>query len=213
MSETNPLRGANYLKSVHELKQLPEDGGWEVAIAGRSNAGKSSAINAIVDQTSLARTSKTPGRTQQLVVFALPDGRRLVDLPGYGYAKVPIPLKLHWQRHLEAYFGSRESLKGVILMMDIRHPMTDFDLLMLDWTVSSGMPMHILLTKADKLTYGAAKNTLLKIQSDIRKQWGDAVTIQLFSTPKRMGLGEAYTVLARWMELPNKGEEVVEASE
>ena len=101
--------------------------------------------------------------------FKLDEERRLVDLPGYGYAKVPIPLKLHWQRHLEAYFGSRESLKGVILMMDIRHPMTDFDLLMLDWTVSSGMPMHILLTKADKLTYGAAKNTLLKIQSSIKR--------------------------------------------
>nr|BFE92707.1 hypothetical protein GCM10020185_32430 [Pseudomonas brassicacearum subsp. brassicacearum] len=143
--------------------------------------------------------------------FKLDDERRLVDLPGYGYAKVPIPLKQHWQRHLEAYLGSRESLKGLILMMDIRHPMTDFDLLMLDWAVASGMPMHILLTKADKLTYGAAKkNTLLKVQSEIRKGWGDAITIQLFSAPKRMGLEEAYTVLADWMELADKGSEEAE---
>jgi GTP-binding protein len=140
--------------------------------------------------------------------FKLDDERRLVDLPGYGYAKVPIPLKQHWQRHLEAYLGGRESLKGLILMMDIRHPMTDFDLLMLDWAVAAGMPMHILLTKADKLTYGAAKNTLLKVQAEIRKGWGDLVTIQLFSAPKRMGLEDAYTVLAGWMELADKGAEV-----
>ena len=202
----------DFIKSAANKKAFVRDGRHAVAFAGRSNAGKSSALNTLT-HASLARTSKTPGRTQLLNFFQLDEERRLVDLPGYGYAKVPIPLKLHWQRHLEAYFGSRESLKGVILMMDIRHPMTDFDLLMLDWTVSSGMPMHILLTKADKLTYGAAKNTLLKIQADIRKQWGDAVTIQLFSTPKRMGLEEAYTVLARWMELPNKGEEAIESAE
>lgn len=144
------------------------------------------ALNTLT-HASPARTSKTPGRTQLLNFFKLDDDRRLVDLPGYGYAKVPIPLKQHWQRHLEAYLGGRESLKGLILMMDIRHPMTDFDLLMLDWAVAAGMPMHILLTKADKLTYGAAKNTLLKVQSEIRKGWGDSITIQLFSAPKRMG--------------------------
>ncbi|MFJ2361730.1 ribosome biogenesis GTP-binding protein YihA/YsxC, partial [Pseudomonas fluorescens] len=177
-----------------------------------SNAGKSSALNTLT-HASLARTSKTPGRTQLLNFFKLDDERRLVDLPGYGYAKVPIPLKQHWQRHLEAYLGGRESLKGLILMMDIRHPMTDFDLLMLDWAVAAGMPMHILLTKADKLTYGAAKNTLLKVQSEIRKGWGDLVTIQLFSAPKRMGLEEAYTVLAGWMELADKGAEAATEAE
>lgn len=160
MQLKNPILGlcqqATFMLSAAKVDQCPDDEGYEVAFAGRSNAGKSSALNTLT-HASLARTSKTPGRTQLLNFFQLDEERRLVDLPGYGYAKVPIPLKLHWQRHLEAYFGSRESLKGVILMMDIRHPMTDFDLLMLDWTVSSGMPMHILLTKADKLTYGAAK--------------------------------------------------------
>src|SRR5690606_17199103 len=116
---------------------------------------------------------------------------RLVDLPGYGYAKVPIPLKQHWQRHLEAYLSSRESLRGLILMMDIRHPLTEFDQLMLDWSRSSGMPMHILLTKADKLAFGAAKSALLKVQQDIHKRWGDSVSIQLFSAPKRLGIEEA----------------------
>ena len=119
--------------------------------------------------------------------FSLDDERRLVDLPGYGYAKVPIPLKQHWQHHLEAYLGSRECLRGVILLMDVRHPMTDFDKMMLDWSKASAMPMHILLTKADKLTFGAAKNTLLKVQSEIRKGWGDGVTIQLFSAPSASG--------------------------
>lgn len=175
MQLKNPILGlcqqSTFMLSAAKVDQCPDDEGFEVAFAGRSNAGKSSALNTLT-HASLARTSKTPGRTQLLNFFKLDDDRRLVDLPGYGYAKVPIPLKLHWQRHLEAYLGGRESLKGLILMMDIRHPMTDFDLLMLDWAVASGMPMHILLTKADKLTYGAAKNTLLKVQSDIRKGWG-----------------------------------------
>ena len=176
MQLKNPILGlcqqSTFMLSAAKVDQCPDDEGFEVAFAGRSNAGKSSALNTLT-HASLARTSKTPGRTQLLNFFKLDDERRLVDLPGYGYAKVPIPLKQHWQRHLEAYLGGRESLKGLILMMDIRHPMTDFDLLMLDWAVAAGMPMHILLTKADKLTYGAAKNTLLKVQAEIRKGWGD----------------------------------------
>lgn len=203
MSFKNPIVGlcqqATYAVSAAKVDQCPTDSGFEVAFAGRSNAGKSSALNTLT-HANLARTSKTPGRTQLLNFFRLDDERRLVDLPGYGYAKVPIPLKQHWQRHLEAYLGSRESLKGVILMMDVRHPMTDFDQMMLDWSVASGMPMHILLTKADKLTFGAAKNALLKVQSEIRKGWGPDITIQLFSAPKRQGLDEAYERLAGWMQ-------------
>ncbi|UFH49418.1 ribosome biogenesis GTP-binding protein YihA/YsxC [Pseudomonas sp. KNUC1026] len=202
MSFKNPLIGlcqqATFAISAAKVDQCPADAGYEVAFAGRSNAGKSSALNTLT-HASLARTSKTPGRTQLLNFFRLDDDRRLVDLPGYGFAKVPIPLKQHWQRHLEAYLGSRECLKGVILMMDVRHPMTDFDRMMLDWTVASGMPMHILLTKADKLTFGAAKNTLLKVQSEVHKGWGKSVSLQLFSAPKRQGLDEAYQVLAQWM--------------
>ena len=204
MSFKNTVLGlcqqASFMLSAAKVDQCPEDQGFEVAFAGRSNAGKSSALNTLT-HASLARTSKTPGRTQLLNFFQLDDYRRLVDLPGYGYAKVPIPLKQHWQKHLEAYLGSRESLKGIILLMDVRHPMTDFDKMMLDWSVASGMPMHILLTKADKLTYGAAKNTLLKVQTEIRKGWGTGVTAQLFSAPKRSGTDEAYEVLAGWLDL------------
>lgn len=211
MSFKNPILGlsqqATFMISAAKVEQCPPDEGYEVAFAGRSNAGKSSALNTLT-HASLARTSKTPGRTQLLNFFQLDDQRRLVDLPGYGYAKVPIPLKLHWQKHLEAYLSSRECLCGLILMMDIRHPLTDFDRLMLDWSVSSGMPLHVLLTKADKLAFGAAKNALLKVQRDIRQSWGEDVSVQLFSAPKRLGIDEALSVLARWMEL---GEEEAEA--
>jgi GTP-binding protein len=204
MQTKNPVIGlcqqASFLISAAKVDQCPDDQGYEVAFAGRSNAGKSSALNTLT-HASLARTSKTPGRTQLLNFFSLDDERRLVDLPGYGYAKVPIPLKLHWQKHLEAYLGSRECLRGLILMMDIRHPLTEFDQLMLDWTAASQMPMHILLTKADKLAFGAAKNALLKVQQDIRKRWGDRVSIQLFSAPKRQGVEEAQAVLGAWMGL------------
>ncbi len=204
MQAKNPIIGlcqqASFQISAAKVDQCPEDFGHEVAFAGRSNAGKSSALNTLT-HASLARTSKTPGRTQLLNFFRLDDERRLVDLPGYGYAKVPIPLKLHWQKHLEAYLGSRESLRGLMLMMDIRHPLTEFDILMLDWATASEMPMHILLTKADKLAFGAAKTTLLKVQQDIRKGWGERVSIQLFSAPKRIGIEDAHAVLAEWLQL------------
>ncbi|WP_217475922.1 ribosome biogenesis GTP-binding protein YihA/YsxC [Stutzerimonas stutzeri] len=200
MPPKNPILGlcqqATFMTSAAKVDQCPADEGLEVAFAGRSNAGKSSALNTLT-HASLARTSKTPGRTQLLNFFRLDEHLRLVDLPGYGYAKVPIPLKQHWQRHLEAYLSSRESLAGVFLMMDIRHPLTEFDRMMLDWSSASEMPLHILLTKSDKLAFGAAKNALLAIQRDIRKGWGDGVSVQLFSAPKRQGVEEAQLVLAQ----------------
>ena len=204
MQPKNPIIGlcqqASFLTSAARVEQCPIDEGYEVAFAGRSNAGKSSALNTLT-RASLARTSKTPGRTQLLNFFSLDEDHRLVDLPGYGYAKVPIPLKLHWQRHLEAYFGSRTSLMGLVLMMDIRHPLTPFDCLMLDWAASSKMPMHILLTKADKLTFGAGRAALLKTQKDIQQKWGNTASIQLFSSTKRIGIEEAHHVLADWLQL------------
>ena len=200
----NPIVGlcqqASFLISAAKVDQCPLDSGLEVAFAGRSNAGKSSALNTLT-HANLARTSKTPGRTQLLNFFSLDDERRLVDLPGYGYAKVPIPLKQHWQEHLEAYLSSRNSLSGVVLMMDIRHPLTEFDRLMLDWAQASSMPLHILLTKADKLAFGAQKNALLKVQREVRQGWGDTASIQLFSAPKRQGVEDAQRVLARWLGL------------
>lgn len=199
MSAKNPILGlcqqASFMTSAAKVDQCPADEGQEVAFAGRSNAGKSSALNTLT-HANLARTSKTPGRTQLLNFFRLDDQRRLVDLPGYGYAKVPIPLKQHWQRHLEAYLGSRESLVGVFLMMDIRHPLTEFDQMMLDWASASHLPLHVLLTKCDKLAFGAAKNALLATQREIRQQWGEGVTVQLFSALKRQGVEEAQLKLA-----------------
>lgn len=204
MPAKNPVQPlcqqASFLISAAKVDQCPTDEGLEIAFAGRSNAGKSSALNTLT-HARLARTSKTPGRTQLINFFRLDDERRLVDLPGYGYAKVPIPLKLHWQKHLEAYLGSRESLAGVFLMMDIRHPLTDFDQMMLDWARATGMPLHILLTKADKLTFGAAKNALLKVGRDIRQGWGDTASLQLFSATHRQGVDEAHTVMATWLGL------------
>ena len=196
MKKVNPFRIARYLISAHQLKQLPTDRGIEVAIAGRSNAGKSSAINTLTDQRSLARTSKTPGRTQQIVIFELDEERRIADLPGYGYAKVPLKLKAHWRSVMERYFRTRECLRGVVLVMDIRHPMREFDQQMLAWCDAEDLPCHILLTKADKLKRGPAQSTLLKIRRDLP----DSASIQVFSSLKKTGLDEFVDKLRGWYE-------------
>ena len=196
MKTTNPFRVASYVLNAHELKQLPEDCGIEVAIAGRSNAGKSSAINTFTDQKSLARTSKTPGRTQQIVIFKLDEDRRIADLPGYGYAKVPLKLKAHWRKVMERYFQTRSCLRGVVLVMDIRHPMREFDQQMLVWCEAADIPCHILLTKADKLKRGPAQSTLLKVRRDLP----DIASIQVFSSSKKTGLEELVDKLRDWYE-------------
>jgi len=196
MKKPNPFRIATYVLNAHELKQLPADQGIEVAIAGRSNAGKSSAINALTDQKSLARTSKTPGRTQQIVIFKLDEDRRIADLPGYGYAKVPLKLKEHWRTVMARYFKIRKCLRGVVLVMDIRHPMREFDQQMLSWCESSGIPCHILLTKADKLKRGPAQSTLLKV----RRELPAIASVQVFSSSKKEGLGELVDKLSDWYE-------------
>ena len=200
MKRVNPFRIASYVLSAHELKQLPKDEGIEVAIAGRSNAGKSSAINTFTDQKSLARTSKTPGRTQQIVIFELDEDRRIADLPGYGYAKVPVKLKAHWRKVMARYFETRKCLRGVVLVMDIRHPMKDFDRQMLDWCDQAGIPCHILLTKADKLKRGPAKSTLLKV----RRELPASASIQIFSSSKKTGLDELIDKLSIWYEYEAK---------
>lgn len=216
MQQKNPLPGlcqkAQFLISAAKVEQCPPDTGLEVAFVGRSNAGKSSAINTLT-RANLARTSKTPGRTQLLNFFSLDDERRLVDLPGYGYAKVPIPLKQHWQKHLEAYLSQRDSLTGIVLMMDIRHPFSPFDRMMLDWAKDSGMPVHILLTKSDKLTQGAARTSLMKTRQQLQEGWGDIASIQLFSATKRVGTREAYDQLAAWFQLLEPAIHIVPADE
>ncbi|SFH60837.1 cell division checkpoint GTPase YihA [Modicisalibacter xianhensis] len=189
-----------FMTSAPTLATCPPDAGHEVAFAGRSNAGKSSAINALTQQKALARTSKTPGRTQLINFFSVGDDTqcRLVDLPGYGFAKVPEKVKLEWQRHLAAYLQRRESLQGLVLLMDVRHPLTEFDEMMLGWADEQDMPVHILLTKADKLKPGAAKNSLLQVRRRLR-EWEDLVSVQLFSALKKQGLDEARSRLDAWL--------------
>ena len=191
----NPLyHQATFLKSSPSLKDTPPDIGQEIAFAGRSNAGKSSAINTITRQNSLARTSKTPGRTQLLNFFTINEEIRFVDLPGYGYAKVPLEVKNKWHQSMEVYLTQRKSLCAIILVMDVRHPLTEFDWQMIEWCKHAGLSLHILLTKADKLTYGAGKNTLLQIQREL-KDIGITVSIQLFSALKKSGIDEAHQAL------------------
>ena len=203
MKSTAIYRQARYWRSAHQLSQLPADSGWEVAFAGRSNAGKSSAINAITGQRSLARTSKTPGRTQQIIFFQLDDHRRLVDLPGYGFAKAPLALKRQWQQTLEGYLHTRSSLRGLILMMDIRHPFTEFDQQMLNWCQLAQMPVHILLTKADKLSYGKANNTLQQVNQHL-ESLSETVTVQLFSALKWLGIQAVQNHLNHWLEIATR---------
>ncbi|MBD3895414.1 YihA family ribosome biogenesis GTP-binding protein [Halomonas sp. ML-15] len=199
MSRLN-YQTARFLTSAPTLAQCPPDAGAEVAFAGRSNAGKSSAINALTQQKALARTSKTPGRTQLINFFSLVGGesQRLVDLPGYGFAKVPEKVKLEWQRHLADYLQRRQSLRGLVLVMDVRHPLSEFDEMMLGWADEQDMAVHILLTKADKLKSGAAKNELHKVRGRLR-EWEDLVSVQLFSSLKREGVDEAQAKLDEWL--------------
>jgi len=184
-----------FLLGAYNFSQLPEDSGREVAIAGRSNAGKSSAINAIVGRQGLARSSKTPGRTQEINFFELQLGQRLVDLPGYGFANVPVKLRQHWGEVLTKYFARRQSLVGVIVIMDARHPLTDADIQMLELAATRALPLHILLTKADKLTRSEANNTL----ATVRKQLADDIGVQLFSAVTKAGVEEAREVLEKWL--------------
>jgi len=197
----NPFRKAQFLVSANRLEQLPADDGAEVAFAGRSNAGKSSALNAICDQQGLARTSKTPGRTQLLNVFPVGDpAARLVDLPGYGYAKVPEAMRLHWRGVIDTYLRNRASLKGLVLVMDARHPLKEFDRHMLEFGAASGRACHCLLTKADKLSRSEGLRTLTAVRKELAT-FAPEATAQLFSSLAKTGLDEARSLVARWLDL------------
>ena len=197
----NPFARADYRLAAHTPRQLPPDQGAEVAFAGRSNAGKSSALNALCQQNALARVSKTPGRTQQLVYFGLPphEDRYLVDLPGYGYAKVPKDLQAHWQAFIDQYFRTRQALKGLVVVMDIRHPLKDYDRQIIGFAVENGLPVHALLTKADKLGRGAAGNTLLTVRRDLAAAFGDTVSAQTYSAESKAGVEELRALVAGWL--------------
>jgi GTP-binding protein len=192
------FQNATYLASAHRLEDLPPAGEPEVAFAGRSNAGKSSAINALANRTRLAFVSKTPGRTQQINFFRLEGGGLLVDLPGYGYAKVPETLRRHWEHTLSRFLQTRSSLCGLVLVMDARHPLTERDEMMLGWFLPTGRPVHILLTKADKLTRHEAALTLESVRARL-KPLGRSATAQLFSSPGRSGVAAAEEVISGWL--------------
>jgi GTP-binding protein len=196
----NPFRTARFVLSAPELRQLPADAGAEVAFAGRSNAGKSSALNAICDQGGLARTSKTPGRTQHFVVFALDDeAQRLVDLPGYGYAKVPEAMREQWRRAIDAYMRQRDSLRGIVLIIDSRHPLKEFDRQMLGYCRDIGRACHVLLTKADKLSRSQAALALAGVLRTVKAE-GWPATVQLFSAQDGQGLDEARGAISRLLQ-------------
>ena len=197
------FRSAKFLISAPSLKQCPPESGAEVAFAGRSNAGKSSALNTLTQNHKLARTSKTPGCTQLINFFQLqssPD-LRLVDLPGYGYAKVPTAMKEKWQEHLSQYLNDRQSLRGLVLVTDSRHPMQEFDKMMIDWAVQSEMSLHILLNKSDKLSRGAAQNTLLKLRRELKNTGIDnLVSAQVFSSTTGEGVDQLAQQLGVWLQ-------------
>jgi len=190
---------AVFTLSAPNLTSTPKDTGREVAFAGRSNAGKSSALNTLTRQKSLARNSKTPGRTQLLNFFELNESLRFVDLPGYGYAKVPERVKREWHELMESYLKERTSLYGIILVMDIRHPLSEFDWQMIEWCDHEQKPLHILLTKADKMNFGAAKNVLFQVQGELAERDMD-VSLQLFSSLKKMGVEDVHHLLDSWFQ-------------
>lgn len=186
---------ARFVKSANAASQFLPDTGSEVAVAGRSNAGKSSAINVIVNRRQFARTSKTPGRTQLVNFFDLRDGQRLVDLPGYGFAQVAASVRRHWGQLLQEYFETRNSLNGLILVVDVRRQLQDFDRQMIAFAASVSLPIHVLLTKSDKLKRGKAATALL----EVKKELGDTATVQLFSALNRQGVDESREVLERFL--------------
>jgi len=194
-------QGAQFLTAATRFDQAPEDQGREVVFAGRSNAGKSSAINAICHQRALARTSKTPGRTQQLIFFRLDDERRLVDLPGYGYARVSESIKLEWQAHMAEFLERRRALAGLVIVMDIRHPLTDYDRQMLAWGRRADLPVLLLLTKADKLKRGAVLAAQLGVARETAAADGQ-VLVLTFSATERTGVEAVQAVLDHWLGVP-----------
>ena len=192
------LSKATFTLSAPDIRRLPEDSGIEVAFAGRSNAGKSSALNTLTNQRGLARVSKTPGRTQLINIFEVAPNRRLVDLPGYGFAKVPIEMKKKWQKALGEYLEKRECLKGLVILMDIRHPLKDLDMDLIQWAADSDLPILALLTKCDKLSQGKRSSEVLQVKKALSSLNAD-ITVQAFSSLKYTGLEQANNIICNWL--------------
>ena len=198
MSNNHLFSSISYLTSATCLNELPKDSGYEVAFIGRSNSGKSSALNTIAGAKGLARTSSTPGRTQMINLFDLQEERRLVDLPGYGYAKAPLPIRLRWEQMTHEYLETRQCLQGLVLLMDIRHPLKETDCQMINWTAQCDLNLHVLLTKADKLKPTAARKTLAEVEDGLQNY--SNLSIQAFSSHTKEGLAEARSAIEHWLE-------------
>lgn len=196
------LSKATFTISAPDIRRLPADNGIEVAFAGRSNAGKSSALNTLTNQKSLARTSKTPGRTQLINIFEIAENKRLVDLPGYGFAKVPMEMKKKWQQALGEYLEKRECLKGIVVLMDIRHPLKDLDMDLIQWAADSDLPVLALLTKSDKLSQGKASGQVLAVKKQLKALNAD-IKVQAFSSLKRTGADQANSIICNWFQDEN----------
>ncbi|HAS6348989.1 ribosome biogenesis GTP-binding protein YihA/YsxC [Vibrio sp. IRLE0018] len=197
MSVKIHYQNTHFITSAPDIRHLPADEGIEIAFAGRSNAGKSSALNRLTNQKSLAKTSKTPGRTQLINLFKVTEGCHIVDLPGYGFAQVPLEMKNKWQKSLGEYLQKRECLKGLVVLMDIRHPMKDLDQQMIFWAIESRIPVQVLLTKADKLKSGARKAELLKVRK-LAETFGGDVQVDVYSSLKGLGVDQLRAKLDSW---------------
>ena len=196
------LSKATFTISAPDIRRLPADSGIEVAFAGRSNAGKSSALNTLTNQKSLARTSKTPGRTQLINIFEIAENKRLVDLPGYGFAKVPMEMKKKWQKALGEYLEKRQCLKGLVILMDIRHPLKDLDMDLIQWAADGELPVLALLTKSDKLSQGKVSAQVLAVKKQLASLNAD-IKVQAFSSLKRTGSAQADAVICDWFQDEN----------
>ncbi|MFQ2109737.1 ribosome biogenesis GTP-binding protein YihA/YsxC [Aeromonas sp. Marseille-Q5825] len=196
-TQTLNFNKVHFVTSAPDIRHLPNDGGVEIAFAGRSNAGKSSALNTLTKHKNLARTSKTPGRTQLINLFELEPGKRLVDLPGYGYAQVPLEMKLKWQKSLAEYLQRRESLKGLVILMDIRHPLKETDMNMLEWSSHRELPVMLLLTKADKLSPGPRNNQVIKVRQAVA-ELGPQIQVEAFSSLNNIGVEKLAQTLSSW---------------
>lgn len=199
---SNLFSDCKYLTSAYKINQLPDDEGMEIAFAGRSNSGKSTTINALTNHRGLAKVSKTPGRTQLFNCFEFKPNMRLVDLPGYGYAKVPLKMRKHWDKEIENYLINRNCLIGVVIIMDIRHPMKEFDEQMIAWADNSGLHSHVLLNKADKLNNSEIKKTLMKVTKEIAR-FSESTTCQVFSALRKTGRSELSQILTPWFTEEN----------
>ena len=201
------LSKATFTISAPDITHLGDDTGIEVAFAGRSNAGKSSALNTLTNQRGLARISKTPGRTQMINVFEIAENKRLIDLPGYGFAQVPLAMKKKWQKALGEYLEKRDSLKGIVILMDIRHPLKDLDMDLIRWAAEGDLPVLALLTKSDKLSQGKRSSEVIKVQNSL-KALNANITVQAFSSLKRTGVEQADEIICNWLSPENNMEEM-----